>query len=128
MGGRAGREQLAPRRLLGYGMTSIGHAVGAGVSFALADEQKALRDLAHEFAEKEIRPRAAEYDEHGTHPRDVLAKAHEVGLMNLHVPEAYGGPQLGHFEGLLVSEELYWGCAGIATSIVAHGLGAGPLL
>ena len=63
----------------------------AGISFALSDEQQALRELARDFAEKEIRPKAAEYDEHATHPADVIAKAHEVGLMNLHVPEEYGG-------------------------------------
>src|SRR4029079_4890291 len=103
-------------------------ALDTGISFALTDEQRALRELANEFAEKEIRPKAAEYDEHQTHPAEIVAKAHEVGLMNLHVPEAYGGPQLGHFEGLLVGEELYWGCSGIGTSITANGLGAGPVL
>ena len=93
----------------------------AGVSFALTDEQKELRALAREFATKEIRPKAAEYDEHSEHPADVIAKAHEVGLMNLHVPEAYGGPGLPAFDGMLVGEELNWGCSGIATSIVANG-------
>jgi alkylation response protein AidB-like acyl-CoA dehydrogenase len=43
-------------------------ATGTGVSFELTGEQRALRELAHEFAEKEIRPKAAEYDEHQTHP------------------------------------------------------------
>src|SRR3954468_24006642 len=109
-------------------MSTTEQAVAGGVSFALSDDQKALRDLAHEFAEKEIRPKAAEYDEHQTHPAEIVAKAHEVGLMNLHVPEAYGGPELGHFEGLLVGEELYWGCSGIGTSITANGLGAGPVI
>jgi acyl-CoA dehydrogenase len=101
---------------------------GTGVSFTLADEQKALRELAHEFAEKEIRPKEREYDEHQTHPADVIAKAHEVGLMNLHVPEAYGGLGLGCFEGILVNEELSWGCSGMGTAIVANGLGAGPVI
>src|SRR5205814_156949 len=82
-------------------------------SFELTDEQKALRELAHEFAEREIRPRAAEYDEHSTHPADVIAKAHELGLMNLHVPEAYGGAGLSCFDGMLVNEELNWGCSRI---------------
>ena len=81
------------------------HALAAGLSFALTDEQKALRDLAHEFAEKEIRPRATDYDEHMTHPADVIAKAHEVGLMNLNIPADYGGPELGLLEGTLVGEE-----------------------
>ena len=105
----------------------IEQAVG-GLSFALTDEQKELRALAREFAEKEIRPKAAEYDEHSTHPVDVIAKAHELGLMNVHVPEEYGGLGLGLLEGVLVGEELSWGCAGIAVSIVANSLGAAPVL
>src|SRR4051795_13240622 len=92
-------------------------AIGTGVSFALTDEQKALRELAHEFAEKEIRPRAAEYDERQTHPADVIAKAHELGLMNIHVPVEYGGPGLGLLEGAVIGEELCWGCSGMGTAI-----------
>jgi acyl-CoA dehydrogenase len=103
-------------------------ATDTGISFALTDEQRALRELAHEFAEKEIRPKAAEYDEHQTHPADVIAKAHEVGLMNPHIPEALGGAGLGSIEGAVLGEELCWGCAGIGTAIVANILGALPVL
>jgi acyl-CoA dehydrogenase len=99
-----------------------------GISFELTDEQKALRDLAHEFAAKEIRPRAADYDEHSTHPADVIAKAHGLGLINLHIPEAYGGLGLSCFDGMLVGEELNWGCSGIGTSLAVNGLGAGPVI
>ena len=99
-----------------------------GVSFALSDEQKELRALARSFAEKEIRPRAAECDEHQTHAADIIAKAHEIGLMNLHLPEWLGGPELSAFDGILVGEELNWGCSGIGTSILANGLAAGPIL
>src|SRR5437764_14863398 len=99
-----------------------------GVSFALTDEQKGLRGLPREFAEKEIRPKEAACDEHMRHPADVIAKAHELGLMNLHVPEEYGGLGLGCFDGMLVGEELYWGCSGIGTSISANGLGSGPVI
>jgi acyl-CoA dehydrogenase len=109
-------------------VATIEQAVGTGVSFALTEEQKALRALAREFAEKEIRPKAAEYDEHSTHPADVIAKAHEVGLMNAPVPEEYGGPGLSGFENMLIGEELSWGCAGITVSIVANTLGQGPVL
>src|SRR5918992_5447889 len=100
-------------------MAIIEQGAATGVSFALTDEQKALRGLAREFAEKEIRPKAAEYDEHQTHPADVIAKAHELGLMNLHVPESLGGPELPAFDSMLVGEELSWGCSGIGTSISA---------
>jgi acyl-CoA dehydrogenase len=109
-------------------MATIERAVGAGISFALTEEQRALRQLAREFAEREIRPKAAEYDENSTHPVDVIQKAHDVGLMNPHVPEEYGGLGLPGFDGMLVGEELSWGCAGIAVSIVANTLGAGPVL
>jgi acyl-CoA dehydrogenase len=102
--------------------------ISAGISFSLSDEQRALRDLAREFAEKEIRPVAADYDERSQHPADVIAKAHEVGLMNPHIPEELGGPGLSAFEQILIGEELAWGCSGIATSIVANILGSLPVL
>jgi acyl-CoA dehydrogenase len=103
-------------------------AIGTGVSFALTEEQRALRELAHEFAVHEIRPKAARYDEHQTHPADVIEKAHEVGLMNPHIPEELGGAGLGALDGALIGEELCWGCSGIGTSIVANILGALPVL
>jgi acyl-CoA dehydrogenase len=106
--------------------TTVG--VQGGVSFALTDEQKELRALAREFAEKEIRPKAAEYDEHQTHPADVIAKAHDVGLMNPHIPVEYGGLGLPGFAGMLIGEELSRGCSGIAVSIVGNTLGAAPVL
>src|SRR5918994_628630 len=109
-------------------MATIDAGVGTGVSFALTDEQRALRELARDFVANEIRPKAADYDEHSTHPADVIAKAHELGLMNLHVPEELGGLGLSAFDGMLVGEELNWGCSGIGTAIGANGLGAGPVL
>jgi acyl-CoA dehydrogenase len=109
-------------------MATIEHGAATGVSFALSDEQRSLRELAREFAAKEIRPRAAECDEHQTHAADVVAKAHGLGLMNLHVPERLGGLGLSAFDGMLVGEELNWGCSGIGTSICANGLGAGPVI
>ncbi len=99
-----------------------------GISFGLTAEQRSLRELAREFARREIRPKAAAYDEQQTHPADVVATAHELGLMNLHVPERLGGLGLSAFDGMLVGEELNWGCSGIGTSICANGLGAGPVI
>ena len=63
-----------------------------------------------------------------THPADVIAKAHAVGLMNLHVPSGLGGPELGLFDGAVVGEELNWGCSGIGTALGANGLGTTPLI
>src|ERR687891_1269924 len=109
-------------------MTAVETGVAGGISFALTSEQRELRALAREFADKEIRPMAAEYDEHQTHPADLIEKAHELGLMNVHVPEDVGGPGLPAFEGMLIGEELSWGCSGIAVSIVANTLGAAPVM
>jgi acyl-CoA dehydrogenase len=109
-------------------MAAIDETTAAGVSFALTEEQKELRALARTFAEREIRPHEAECDADMRHPEELIAQAHEVGLMNLHVPIEYGGPGLSAFDGLLVGEELYWGCSGIGTSITANGLGAGPVI
>jgi len=97
------------------------------VDFTLTDEQKDLRELAHNFAEKEIRSVAWEYDKDGTWPQDVLDKAFEVGLMNTHIPEAYGGPGLDYLSGCLIEEEIGWGCSGIGTSLMANGLAAAPV-
>jgi len=99
-----------------------------GVSFALTDEQRDLQALAHDFAVKEIRPKAAEYDEHQTHPADIVEKAHALGLMNVHIPEELGGPGLSIFDGILIGEELSWGCSGIAVTLVANTLGSAPIL
>ncbi|HET8893385.1 MAG TPA: acyl-CoA dehydrogenase family protein [Gaiellaceae bacterium] len=109
-------------------MATIEEGLATGVSFGLTDEQKALRELARDFASKEIRPVEHECDEHMRHPVDVIEKAHALGLMNAHVPSEYGGPGLSAFEGMLLGEELYWGCSGIGTSITANGLGSGPVI
>src|SRR4051794_41811533 len=106
-------------------MAMIEEAVQGGVSFALTDEQKELRALAREFAAKEIRPKSAEYDVAMRHPADVIAKAHELGLMNLHIPVEYGGLGLGAFDGMLVGGGLNWGCTGVGTSLRANRPGAG---
>jgi len=97
------------------------------VDFTLTDEQKSLREMAHDFAAKEIRPVAWEYDKDGTWPDDVLRKAWELGLMNTHVAEEYGGPGASYLGGCIIEEELSWGCSGITTSLGANGLASAPL-
>ena len=97
------------------------------VDFNLTDEQKDIRELAHDFAEKEIRPKAWDYDRDGTFPKDIIEKAWEVGLMNSHIPEEYGGPGLDYLSGCLIEEELGWGCSGIGTSLMCNGLASAPV-
>jgi acyl-CoA dehydrogenase len=98
------------------------------VDFTLTDEQKNLREMAHDFAVKEIRPVAWEYDKEGTWPEDIIEKAWDVGLMNSHIPEEYGGAGAGYLDGCLIEEELSWGCSGIQTTLGCNGLATAPVI
>ena len=99
------------------------------ISFDLTREQSDMRDLAHRFAEKEIRPVAAEFDEREEVPWEVIRKAAQSGFLSYFVPEEYGGggitDMLTH---CLVDEELFWGCAGVGTILGGTSLCAMPIL
>jgi acyl-CoA dehydrogenase len=84
--------------------------------------------MAHNFAEKEIRPVAWDYDRDGTWPQEIIEKAWEVGLMNTHISEEYGGPGLDYLSGCLLEEEMGWGCSGIGTSLMCNGLATTPIV
>jgi acyl-CoA dehydrogenase len=98
------------------------------IDFSLAEEQTALQELARKFAREEIAPKAAHHDETGEFPREIVKKAWELGLMNTHIPEAYGGLGMGVLEGCIITEELSWACTGIATAMEANGLAAAPVI
>jgi acyl-CoA dehydrogenase len=98
------------------------------VDFTLTDEQRSLREMARDFAVKEIRPVAWEYDRDSTWPQDIIEKAWELGLMNSHIPEEYGGAGAGYLDGCLIEEELSWGCSGIQTSLGCNGLATAPVI
>ena len=98
------------------------------IDFGLSEEQLALRDLAHDFAQNEIRPVAAHHDQTGEYPWAVLAKAHEVGLLNTHIAGENGGIALGAMDGMVIAEELAWGCSGIGTAMEANGLAQQPVI
>jgi acyl-CoA dehydrogenase len=98
------------------------------VSFDLSSEQKQLKNLAHEFALKEIRPVACHYDETGEWPSKILLKAFELGLINSHIPTKYGGLGLSTFDACLVDEELGYGCTGITTALTANSLAQMPII
>lgn len=100
----------------------------SGVSFQITDEQKMLQKMARDFTANEIIPKAAEYDEHSTFPQDIFDKAHEIGLVNMNVPEEYGGLGASIMEEVIVAEELGYGCTGISTSISTNGLGDLPII
>ena len=98
------------------------------MEFALSDEQAVLQETARRFAQEEIAPVAAKYDASGEFPREVIAKAWELGLASTQVPTDYGGVGLSSLDGCIVTEEIAWGCAGICTSIMANDLGLLPIV
>ncbi|TPX38132.1 hypothetical protein SmJEL517_g00169 [Synchytrium microbalum] len=121
---------------------AFAHEAGApvvnGIGFNLTEEQKELQDLARKFTAQEIIPKAsmnvghleiaAHHDRTGEYPTEIIKKGFEVGLLNLHIPEAYGGPGLGVFDCSLVSEELAYGCTAIQTAFEANGLAQAPVI
>ena len=98
------------------------------VNFQLDEMQEMLRELAREFAIEEIRPNAEHWDEQSIYPKEAIMKAHEMGLLNLHIPEEYGGPGLGCMEEVIVNEELAWGDPGFATAAYATSLACAPII
>jgi alkylation response protein AidB-like acyl-CoA dehydrogenase len=103
-----------------------------GLDLSLTEEQLQIQELARDFARREIRPVAAGYDEREEMPWPVLEKAAGIGLLGYGLPAEYGGG--GVTDGLvgltnfLVTEELAWGCAAIATEIGSSAYAAGPIL
>ena len=101
--------------------TTPGGLVGSGppdVLFDLTDEQRALQQLARQFALREIRPVAARYDATEEPPWDVLWKAAEIGLSSADLPEQYGGGGITSLvTRCLVGEELSWGDPAISSFI-----------
>src|SRR6185437_5594180 len=99
------------------------------IDFTLTPEQSEMRDLAHTFAEQEIRPVAAALDEHEEFPWELVRKAGDLGLTTFAFPEEVGG--LGITDELtncIITEELSWGCAGVATVLGGTHLASIPIL
>jgi acyl-CoA dehydrogenase len=92
------------------------------MEFRLTEDQLSTRKWVHEFAEREIRPVAPEYDETEEFPWPIVARAAEVGLYST---EFYLDTVAGDSTGLMLPiclEETCWGCAGISLGMWAAGL------
>jgi alkylation response protein AidB-like acyl-CoA dehydrogenase len=90
------------------------------IEFALTDEQRVIREAARDFAKQEIDPIVEEIDESQTFPRDLFAKAGELGFLGVIFPEEYGGSGFGYVEYVLVITELAKVDPSIALSVAAH--------
>src|SRR5680860_1637285 len=88
--------------------------------FELTGEQRDLQKLVREFAEREIAPHAAEWDQAHTFPTDVVRKLGELGAMGVGFPEEYGGLGMGALAQALVIEELARFDSSVAVTIGAN--------
>ena len=98
------------------------------LDFSLSKEQLEIKERAHEFAVKFMRPVARKYDETGEWATDVYKVAFDYGYLQALVPVEYGGSGKSQVEEAIVCEELAWGCGGLYTSIMANGLAMTPIL
>jgi len=98
------------------------------IGFSLTEEQKALQEMAQQFAKKEMRPNAAKYDKGDEWPEDIMKAAFKAGYISCEIPEEYGGIGLGHLDTAIISEELSWGCVGMFTTIMTCSLAFTPII
>lgn len=121
---RAGQSVLSSRN---YSSQNL-EIPQTGFNFQFTPEQLAFKELAKKFTAEEIIPVAAKHDASGEYPWDIVKKALDVGLVNAHIPEEYGGMGLGCTEGCMINEEVAYGCSGIGTAIEANSLGSMPVI
>ncbi len=99
------------------------------MNFDLTDEEKLVRDTARDFAQKELKPIAAEIDKNHKIPDEILKKMGELGFFGVYVPEEYGGAGLSFVSYALVVEEISKVCASTGVLISAHtSLAVNPIL
>ncbi|MGO9308876.1 MAG: acyl-CoA dehydrogenase family protein [Spirochaetia bacterium] len=98
------------------------------MNYFLTDDQKMIKDLATRIAREKIAPIAAELDESGEFPWEVVKTLAQSDLFRVFVPTEYDGLGGGMFEMCLVVEELSRACSGIALAYAASGLGTIPII
>lgn len=103
-------------------------AQSAGLQLELTDDLKSLQELARNFARKEVMPKAEHYDNTGDWPWELFHKARKAGLVNMNVPEEYGGMNATVLEECIVGEELAYACSGIQTAMMINQLASLPIL
>ena len=92
------------------------------MDFNLNEEQQAFQEAARAFAQGEMAPHAAEWDEKKIFPTDVIAKAGELGFCGMYCPEEVGGMGLSRLDTVIILEELAAGCTSTAAFISIHNM------
>ncbi len=94
------------------------------MDFSLSEEQRAIRETARDFAEREFRPFAARWDEECVFPVDALRQAAALGFAGIYVREDVGGSGLSRFDAALIFEELSTGCVSTSAYLSIHNMAA----
>jgi alkylation response protein AidB-like acyl-CoA dehydrogenase len=98
------------------------------MDFELNEEQKMVRDMVRDFAQKEVAPRAALVDKTEEFPAENIRKMGELGLLGLPLPEQYGGGGGDYLSYAIAVEEIARACGSTALIYAAHvSLGCGPI-
>ncbi len=87
------------------------------MNFDITEEQKMIRDMARDFAKKEILPVAGKYEREGHFPKAILKKLAELGLMGVNIPQEYGGAESGVVAYSLALSEIAKACASTAVTM-----------
>lgn len=109
-------------------MVNIVKEVMGELQLELTGDHKMLQDLARDFTRKEIIPKAEHYDRTGEWPWEIFNKARQAGLVNVNIPEEYGGIGASVLDECIINEELAYGCSGIQTALMLNQLAVWPLL
>ncbi len=97
--------------------------------FDLTEEQRMIQDTARSFAQKEVLPKAAELDETGRFPEELVRKMGDLGLMGVAVPEEYGGAGMDNICYVIAMEEIARACASTSVILsVNNSLACDPIL
>lgn len=94
------------------------------MDFGLSEEQKMMRDMVRELAQKELCRKAAEIDSTGAFPREELGKIAEKGLMGVPFPTEFGGAGADYLSAVITVEELSYACATTGFVVSVHTLAA----
>ncbi len=92
------------------------------MDFALTDDQLAYQQTARQFAQKELKPNAAQWDRDSYFPVDVIKKTGELGFLGLYTNPNYDGLGLPRLDSAIVFEELAWGDTAVAAYISIHNM------
>src|SRR6201987_2203445 len=94
------------------------------MDFNLTEDQRAIQDMARDFAAAEFAPHAAHWDEEKIFPVEALRAAAALGLAGIYIGEDVGGSGLGRMEASLVFEALAYGCPTTAAFLSIHNMAA----